>query len=187
MSNDHTETNWVEWSNWILAGLLVFILGAYVQRYLNPSKPGQLVGSQAPAMALASARGDGGISLDDYRGEVVVLDFWATWCGVCARQMPELKKLMGRPEIADKATLVLVNTSERGAGATRRQKVRRYLEERELDFPTALDDGSAARAFRVQGLPTLVVIGPNGDVTYADSGRHSAREIARRIDEASRN
>ena len=187
MSDDHPETNWVEWSNWILAGILIFILGAYVNRYLNPSKPGQLVGSEAPAMALASARGDGGISLADYRGEVVLLDFWATWCGVCARQMPELKKLMGRPEIADKATLLLVNTSERGAGDARRKKVRRYLEERDLDFPTALDDGSAARDFRVQGLPTLVIVGPNGEVTYADSGRHSARQIARQISKASGN
>ncbi|MFB6350425.1 MAG: TlpA family protein disulfide reductase, partial [Bradymonadaceae bacterium] len=159
---EETETEWAEWANWFLAGILVFILGAYMYRYLNPNQPEGLVGSSAPALQLESARGEGQVRVSEYRGQVVVLDFWATWCKVCERQMPKLKEAMNRSEIADRATLVLVNTQEKQAN--RRKRVRRYLAKRNLEFPTALDDGSAIRDYRVRGLPTMVVIDAEGTV-----------------------
>jgi len=177
-----TEIDWTEWANWGLAGILVFILGAYMYRYLNPQRPDSLVGDPAPAMELEAARGDDPIRLADYRGQVVVLDFWATWCKVCDRQMPKLKAAMNRPEIADQATLVLVNTQE--DQTDRRRRVRRYLDQRALEFPTALDDGTALRDFRVRGLPTLVVIAPEGTVSYVGPGAHDADDIAAKIREA---
>lgn len=180
--SQETETDWAEWANWILAGILVFILGGYMYRFLNPTDSDALVGASAPTLSLESARGDGTIQLKDYRGEVVVLDFWATWCKPCERQMRSMKKAMSRSGIAKRATPVLVNTQD--SGENRRERVQQYLDRRNIDFPAVLDDGSAMQKFPMRGLPTMFVIDGEGTVTYVGSGAHPADKIAEEIKKA---
>ncbi len=174
-SSGEGEFEWAEFSNWILAGILIFVLGAYAQRYLNPAGARELMGRAAPTLQLPSARGDETLRLSEYRDRVVVLDFWATWCKVCEQQMPKLKAAVDRPEFDGEVAVVLVNTQE--SGEDRQAKVRRYLENRKLDYPTALDDGTVMQRYGVQGLPTMVIVDRNGEVAHVGEGLHPTEEI----------
>ena len=102
--------------------------------------------------------------LADYRGKVVLVNFWATWCEPCREEMPSMRKL--RAGLAGKPFEVLaVNLGEPES------RVRKFLDEVPLDFPVLLDRGSAAaKAWRARVLPVTFVVGPDGAIRYTVLG-----------------
>jgi thiol-disulfide isomerase/thioredoxin len=96
--------------------------------------------------------------LSDLRGKVVMLDFWATWCGPCRRQMPLVEKLGA--EMKDKGLVTFaVNQGESSEG------VRRFLEKNNYGTTTLLDQKSeVGRQYKVSGIPTLVIIDREGKI-----------------------
>jgi thiol-disulfide isomerase/thioredoxin len=102
--------------------------------------------------------------LDDYRGQVVLLNFWATWCGPCRDEMPAIeqlkKKLKGRPFV-----VLAVNVNEPES------RVRKFLSRLPLDFPVLLDvEGSTTRAWKVRILPSSFLIARDGRIRYVATG-----------------
>jgi thiol-disulfide isomerase/thioredoxin len=102
--------------------------------------------------------------LAQYRGKVIVLNFWATWCVPCREEMPSLDRLAAK--LADRPFIVLaVNYSE---GAPR---VREFGEKLSLRFPLLLDsDGSVARSWKVKVLPVTYVIDANQQLRHVAVG-----------------
>ena len=98
--------------------------------------------------------------LEDYRGKVVLINFWATWCEPCREEMPSLNKL--RASLAGQPFAVLaVNLAESEA------RVRRFMEQVPLDFPVLLDrDSAVAKAWQARILPASFVVGPDGRIRY---------------------
>jgi thiol-disulfide isomerase/thioredoxin len=98
--------------------------------------------------------------LTDYRGKVLVVNFWATWCAPCREELPSLERL--RDALRDKPVQVLaVNVNE---GESR---VRRFLTEVLLHLPVLLDrNGEAQRAWRVRGLPATFLLDQDGAIRY---------------------
>ena len=97
-------------------------------------------------------------SLADYRGKVVVLNFWATWCAPCIAEMPALDRLNQALD-QDKATVLTVSTDRNP------DKVRPFLDNRVATktLPPATDPKrDLATAFGVRGLPTTYIIGADG-------------------------
>ena len=122
------------------------------------------VGSKAPDWELPSGTGKK-ISLKSLRGKVVVLDFWATWCGPCRRAMPEVQKLHNR--FKDKAVAVFgVNCGERSP----RVDPVKFMKDKGYTYGQLLHGELAARAYRVRGIPTFYVIGKDGKILFATSG-----------------
>ncbi len=114
---------------------------------------------RAPNITLSRFDDDQTVRLSDFRGrKVVVLDFWASWCAPCLRELPMLAKLVDSyPE--DELELVAVNAEESSATVA---KMRDHLPP---ELKVALDpDGVAAAAFSVEALPTLVLIDRDGFV-----------------------
>jgi thiol-disulfide isomerase/thioredoxin len=116
-----------------------------------------------PALALKTL-GDEPHRLEDYRGRVVLLNFWATWCTPCREEMPSIgqlrKKLAGRP-----FSVLAVNVDEPDS------RVRKFLAEVPLEFPVVLDPGGrTTRAWKVRILPASFIIGPDGRIRYAVVG-----------------
>ena len=98
------------------------------------------------------------VRLSDYRGKVVFLNFWATWCPTCVVEMPAMEKLHRR--LKDKNfVMVAINLQESPA------RVRSFFEKLELSFISLLDSsGAVGSGFAVRGLPTTFVLDKEGRI-----------------------
>jgi peroxiredoxin len=122
-------------------------------------------GQQSPALALETLQGDS-ISLEALRGEVVLVNFWATWCPPCRVEMPGFERVY-REKHEEGFTIVGISTDRAGTGT-----VRTFLEERGITFPVAMASGTVVQDFGgVRTLPTSFLIDRQGVV------RHEVRGI----------
>ncbi|HYR05825.1 MAG TPA: TlpA disulfide reductase family protein [Gallionella sp.] len=121
--------------------------------------------SATPAPELkASDVGGAPRTLADYRGKVVLLNFWATWCPPCQREMPSLERL--RAKMADRPLEIVAVSS-----AETPDEVRAYLSKMKLGFPVLLDtDSSNTRRWKVFALPTTFVLDAEGRVRHVLTG-----------------
>ena len=115
------------------------------------------MGAQAPPFSAVLADGST-FALADQRGRAVVLNFWATWCGPCRDEMPELEALQ-RAYAGRGLVVVGVNTGEA------LEDVLDWRDNYALTFPLALDAaGEINRLYAVRGQPETFVIAPNGEI-----------------------
>ncbi len=131
-------------------------------------------GGATPPLALADLEGRL-YRLDDYRGKVVLVNFWATWCEPCREEMPSINRL--RASLAGRPFEVLaVNLAESES------RIRRFVEQLPLEFPVLMDrDGAAAKSWRARLLPMSFLVGPDGRIRYsAAGGMDWTRDEARR-------
>jgi thiol-disulfide isomerase/thioredoxin len=103
-------------------------------------------------------------TLADYRGRVVMLNFWASWCPPCLREMPSLErlrlKMAGRP-----LAIVALDSAET------REEVDAYLSRMKLGFPVLLDpEGDNTKRWKVFALPTTFLLDADGRVRYVLTG-----------------
>jgi thiol-disulfide isomerase/thioredoxin len=135
--------------------ILLLLAGAAAAADLKPWAGG-------PPQPLALKDLDGGSHrLSDYKGKVVLVNFWATWCGPCRDEMPSIQEL--KDKLAGKPFVVLaVNLDEPES------RIRKFLSQMKLDFIILLDpEGKAARAWGARILPATYVIGPDGKIRYS--------------------
>lgn len=118
-----------------------------------------LSGKPAPDFTMTLLDGSE-FRLSDHTGSVVLLDFWATWCGPCIRALPEMRKLH---EIYGTSGVVVVGISR--DKEEHRDKVRATLEKHGIVYSVGIDSsGSIASSYRVEGIPCLVLINREGIV-----------------------
>lgn len=119
---------------------------------LGVQKPKELV--EAPNVIGTDPEGNT-IRLSDFRGKVVFLNFWATWCVPCRLEMPAMERLYR--EFKGQGLMVLAVNFQEDAGT-----VRAFVRELKLTFPVVLDPkGTAAMAYAVRGLPATYLIDRN--------------------------
>lgn len=115
-----------------------------------------LLGKPASDFALKMLDG-GRVKLSDYRGKVVVLDFWATWCPPCRKELPNLQRLYEQNR--GKGIVVLAINDE----STR--KVKDFLQKHSYSFPVLMDQsGSVHRLYAANTIPNVVVVDRNGTI-----------------------
>ncbi|ULA64152.1 MAG: Thioredoxin domain-containing protein [Nitrospira sp.] len=96
------------------------------------------------------------VALRDLAGKVVLVNFWATWCGPCKEEMPALARLQQQLD-SEKFVLLTVTTD------LQRQGIAQFLAQAGVTLPVLFDeDQEVSRSFMVRGLPTTVVIAPDG-------------------------
>ncbi len=99
-------------------------------------------------------------SLSDYKGKVVLLNFWATWCTPCLREMPGMESLWQK--YRDSGFVVLGISNDQ---ASHKKRVATFLKRLNLSFPVLLDsDGKVSEYFSVSGIPVSFLIGRDGTV-----------------------
>ncbi len=104
------------------------------------------------------------VSLESLKGKVVLLDFWATWCGPCKQVMPTIQKIADEYKEKDVAVYG-VNTWERGEGAAKK-----YMDSKGFTYPCLLVGDDLAKSYGVTGIPTLLVIDKDGVIVLAEVG-----------------
>lgn len=132
-----------------------------------------LVGQEVPAIALPLLDA-GELDLAKQRGRVVVLDFWASWCGPCIRSLPDLARELARFP-ADKVAFIAVNQGESAEAA------RQFLLARKLQLRVALDPRQKAGALLgASAIPHTIVIDAEGKIAWIKTGASSgtAQETA---------
>ena len=120
------------------------------------------VGAPAPAIK-AKGADDKEIDLAAFKGKVVLIDFWATWCPPCKKEFPALKKLLA--ELKDKLEIVGVDCFEKDWAA-----YKTFIEKEQLAWPQiARDDAKkVSRDYGVENLPRTVIVGKSGEVLALD-------------------
>jgi thiol-disulfide isomerase/thioredoxin len=120
-------------------------------------------GDAAPDFKLKDLAGSE-VSLASLKGKVVLLDFWATWCGPCKAAMPTMQKL--HDEYGSKGVVILgVNTWEQKADAAKD-----YMASKKFTYGCLLRGDDLAAAYGIKGIPTLVVIGKDGKIAEIEVG-----------------
>ena len=115
--------------------------------------------TQAQHFTLKNLKGEA-VDLDQVlaQNKAVLIDFWATWCGYCVEEMPELVKLQEKQEPRG-FTILAVDVGENAEQAAR------FAKRMGLNFPVLLDDDSTvAGSFGLVGIPTSFLIGPDGRI-----------------------
>lgn len=129
-------------------------------------------GGPAPDWTLKDAEGKD-VTLSDLRGKVVVMDFWATWCPPCRAVMPSLQKL--HEKYKDQGVLVLgMNCWESG-------DAKAHMKENGFTYGLMLNADEVAKAYGVNAIPTLVVVGPDGKVAHRSVGAGGEEAIENAI------
>jgi thiol-disulfide isomerase/thioredoxin len=137
-------------------------------------------GDAAPACSVQLLDGARTVSLGDYRGKVVYLDFWASWCAPCRESFPFMNELQS--ELAGKGLQILAVSVDKTA-----EDAKRFLARYPASFTVALDAAAnCPAAFRLEGMPSSYVIDRGGAVRAVHTGFHNSDrdEIRRQLVEA---
>jgi thiol-disulfide isomerase/thioredoxin len=143
--------------------------------------PEQLEGKPAPDFSLDTLDGKK-IKLSDLKKNVVVLDFWATWCPPCRKSLPHVEEVSKKKDLADKGLKVLaVNAQEDKA------KVEKFMKDNNFTFTVPMDkDGKVMQDYGIQGIPTTIVVSRGGKVhkVFVGFGDDSPKQLDKAIEEA---
>jgi cytochrome c biogenesis protein CcmG/thiol:disulfide interchange protein DsbE len=157
-----------------VVGLLVIVGLGLVRTQRGPAA----VGSTAPSFTLQTFEG-AQHSLAQYRGQVVVVNFWASWCIPCEEEAAELQQAY--LDYRDQGVVFLgVNYVDTEPEA------KAYMEKFNITYPSGPDLGTEiSQAFRIRGVPETYIIGPSGRITSVEKGPYPSLEaIELSIDQA---
>ena len=131
--------------------------------------------TSAPAPTFSISRLDGAVvSSSDFRGRVVVLDFWATWCPPCRRELPELEKLYRRYQGNSKVSFWAVDVQKNGETP---EKARDFMQKAGYTLPVALGSQKWFEALSLGGLPSLIIIDKSGRIRLVHTGYDSSEQL----------
>jgi cytochrome c biogenesis protein CcmG/thiol:disulfide interchange protein DsbE len=137
----------------------------------------------APSFSLQTLAGDS-VSLAEYRGKVVLVNFWGTWCEPCKREMPALQAANERYGEQGLAIIGVNLTDDEVVQGVTEEQVRQFVAQYNLTYPIALDrDGSVTNAFRVFPLPTSFFIDAQGHIRYVHVGELTLDDVTARFTE----
>lgn len=128
-------------------------------------------GQIAPDFELKTTRGERFQLSENVGKKLIVLNFFATWCGPCRAEMPELNRYFNAHK-SEPFLLLGIDAEER------EDRVEAFLDELKVDFPAGVDGGAIRKQYGVEAFPTTVVIGVDGKVQFYETGELVNAEVA---------
>jgi peroxiredoxin len=116
------------------------------------------IGDTAPSFVLLDINGKQ-VSLSDYNGKVVLVDFWATFCPPCRKSIPFLNELQSRYG-GEKFTVLGLSMDDATASVTS------FMKEKAIQYPVLMANSDVARKYNVTGIPTLYLLDQQGHIIY---------------------
>ena len=122
----------------------------------------------APQFSLLDLEGNK-VSLQDYKGKTIIIDFWATWCGPCLSSFPGMKQAIRKYADNDKVKFLFVNSWERVED--KRKNAIDFISKNDYPFHVLLDDENIVIGkYMVSGIPTKFVIDSEGNIRFKNIG-----------------
>jgi peroxiredoxin len=147
----------------------IFLCGVSMTLALAASAANISPGSTAPAFQLPSSS-NAPLALNDLKGQVVLINFWASWCGPCRQEMPVLEQMYKKYKAAG-FTLLGVNVEPKSADALG------FLKATPVSFPILFDtESQVSKLYEVAGMPSTVILDRTGKVRYIHHGYKPGEE-----------
>ena len=130
----------------------------------------ELLGNPAPSFSAESVNGKGKVSLDDWKGKVVLVDFWATWCEPCKKSFPKLEELRVKYN-ASGFEVVGISEDDENSG------IKEFGENHGAKFPLVWDkDKAIANKWHPPNMPSSFIVDKKGVVRFVHLGYHDGEE-----------
>ncbi len=127
------------------------------------------INQPAPSFTAVNTAGET-IVLEKLKGKVVVLDFWATWCGPCKAAFPYVQKVYEKYRANPNVVILAVNTWESTKGEKRKKAVNAFIKKNKYTFPVIFDESGIVDAYGVEGIPTQFFIDRDGAIQFKEIG-----------------
>ncbi len=122
---------------------------------------------------------DTSFTLSEQAGKVVLLNFWATWCGPCVREMPDLDRLYKKYSDNDSVVILAVNVGESSS------TVQRFITQQGFGFPVACDsDTSISSAYNITAIPRTIIFNKDGTVSEDLTGSRNYETFQSAVENA---
>jgi cytochrome c biogenesis protein CcmG/thiol:disulfide interchange protein DsbE len=156
------ERRWVRY----VAGVVAFGVVAFVWHFGTRQSGGiRPVGERKVMPALVMAQLDGGTwRMADHRGQVVLVNYWATWCGPCWEETPGLIRLS--QELGPKGLAIVGVSIDEGG----REKVQKFVNEFHVPYPVVLPERMSQMEYGLEGVPTTILVDKQGRVAKSYVG-----------------
>ena len=171
----------------VLLGLLLFSGRLDGTGTAAPQNNGQQVQNKMEAIPFALKDQYGKThTLSDYKGKIIFLNFWATWCPPCRAEMPDIQKLYGRSPQEGKDAVIVLGVAAPKLGSEKDEAgIKAFMDKNGYTYPVLMDKGGKLfEAYGIRAIPTTYLIDRNGNIIGRIQGALSADNIERIVQEA---
>ena len=152
----------------VLCILISFSIVQAMEERQKDSQPGLKVGVKAPDFTVATLEGDQA-SLSDFKGKKVIINFWATWCGPCREEMPDMQAFYAAGN--DEVEILAINVDPQN-------DVKGFVEEFNVTFPVLLDtEKEVADNYKIMAYPTTYFIDEKGIIAKKHIGQITLEDL----------